>query len=47
MFRDAILPVILRVTANSKQVNQQFRYHIDWNTSTSSTTASWFVSEVV
>jgi hypothetical protein len=47
VFRDAILPVILRVTANSKQVNQQFRYHIDWNTPTSSTTASWFVSEVV
>jgi 2-polyprenyl-6-methoxyphenol hydroxylase-like FAD-dependent oxidoreductase len=39
VFRDAILPVILRVTANSKQVNQQFRYHIDWNTPTSSTTA--------
>jgi FAD-dependent urate hydroxylase len=37
--RDAVLPVILRITTNSKQVNQQYRYHIDWNTPTSSTTA--------
>ncbi|HEX5878592.1 MAG TPA: FAD-dependent monooxygenase [Actinomycetota bacterium] len=37
--RDAILPVILRLTTNSKQVNQQYRYHIDWTTPTSSTTA--------
>jgi FAD-dependent urate hydroxylase len=37
--RDAILPVILRITTNSKQVNQQYRYHIDWDTPTSSVTA--------
>jgi FAD-dependent urate hydroxylase len=37
--RDAVLPVILRLTANTKQVNQQYRYHIDWTTPTSSTTA--------
>jgi FAD-dependent urate hydroxylase len=37
--RDAILPVILRLTTNSKQVNQQDHYHIDWTTPTSSTTA--------
>jgi FAD-dependent urate hydroxylase len=36
--RDVVLPVILRLIANSKQANQQFRYHIDWNTPTSSTT---------
>jgi hypothetical protein len=39
--------LVAEVTANSKQVNQQFRYHIVWNASTSSTTASWLVSEVV
>jgi hypothetical protein len=39
VFRDAVLPVILRLTANSKQLNQQYRYHIDWNTPTSSATA--------
>ncbi len=37
--RDALLPVILRLTANSKQVTQQFRYHIDWNTPIGSVTA--------
>jgi FAD-dependent urate hydroxylase len=37
--RDAVLPVILRLTANSKQVNQQYRYHIDWTTPTTSATA--------
>jgi FAD-dependent urate hydroxylase len=37
--RDALLPVILRLTTNSKQVNQQYRYHIDWDTPTSSVTA--------
>jgi FAD-dependent urate hydroxylase len=37
--RDAILPVILRMTTNSKQVNQQFRYHIDWDTPISSAAA--------
>jgi len=30
--RDALLPVILQLTANSKQVTQQYRYHIDWDT---------------
>jgi 2-polyprenyl-6-methoxyphenol hydroxylase-like FAD-dependent oxidoreductase len=37
--RDAVLPVVLKMTANTKQVNQQYRYHIDWDTPTSSTTA--------
>jgi FAD-dependent urate hydroxylase len=32
VFRDAILPVILRLTTNSKQVTEQYRYHIDWDT---------------
>jgi FAD-dependent urate hydroxylase len=32
MLRDATLPVILKLTANSKQVTQQYRYHIDWDT---------------
>jgi hypothetical protein len=39
VFRDAILPVVLRLTTNSKQVNQQYRYHIDWDTTVTSTTA--------
>jgi FAD-dependent urate hydroxylase len=30
--RDAVLPVLMRLTANSKQVTQQYRYHIDWDT---------------
>jgi FAD-dependent urate hydroxylase len=37
--RDAILPVILRLTTNSKQVNQQYHYHIDWTTPITSVTA--------
>jgi FAD-dependent urate hydroxylase len=37
--RDAVLPVILRITTNSKQVNQQYRYHIDWDTPISPVTA--------
>jgi FAD-dependent urate hydroxylase len=37
--RDALLPVILRLTTNSKQANQQYRYHIDWDTPVSSVTA--------
>jgi FAD-dependent urate hydroxylase len=37
--RDAVLPVILWLTTNSKQVNQQYRYDIDWDTPISSTTA--------
>jgi FAD-dependent urate hydroxylase len=36
--RDAVLPVILRITTNSKQVNQQYRYHIDWDAPISPTT---------
>lgn len=39
VFRDALLPMILRLTANSKQVTEQFRYHIDWNTPVSPVTA--------
>jgi len=31
VFRDAMLPVILKMTANSKQVNEVYRYHIDWD----------------
>jgi 2-polyprenyl-6-methoxyphenol hydroxylase-like FAD-dependent oxidoreductase len=37
--RDALLPAIMRMTANSKQVTGQYRYHIDWNTPTSPVTA--------
>jgi FAD-dependent urate hydroxylase len=37
--RDAVLPVILRLTTNSKQVNQQYRYHIDWDAPTAPTAA--------
>jgi len=32
MVRDATLPAILKLTGNSKQVTQQYRYHIDWDT---------------
>jgi FAD-dependent urate hydroxylase len=39
VLRDATLPVILKLTANSKQVTQQYRYHIDWNTPISPVTA--------
>jgi len=38
VLRDAVLPVMLRLTANSKQVTDQYRYHIDWNTPSSSVT---------
>jgi FAD-dependent urate hydroxylase len=31
VFRDALLPVVLKLTAGSKQTNKQYRYHIDWN----------------
>jgi FAD-dependent urate hydroxylase len=37
--RDAVLPVILRLTTNSKQVNQQYRYHVDWDAPTTPTAA--------
>jgi 2-polyprenyl-6-methoxyphenol hydroxylase-like FAD-dependent oxidoreductase len=36
--RDALLPAIMKLTANSKQVTQQFRYHIDWATPVSPVT---------
>jgi hypothetical protein len=32
VIRDALFPFMLKMTANSKQVTEQFRYHIDWNT---------------
>lgn len=38
VLRDTVLPVMLRLTANSKQVTDQYRYHIDWNTPSSSVT---------
>jgi 2-polyprenyl-6-methoxyphenol hydroxylase-like FAD-dependent oxidoreductase len=37
--RDAVLPIILRLTANSEQINEQYRYHIDWNSPVSSAAA--------
>jgi FAD-dependent urate hydroxylase len=37
--RDAVLPLILRLTTNSKQATQQYRYHIDWDTPVSSAAA--------
>ncbi len=39
MVRDALLPTIMKLTTNSKQVTQQYRYHIDWNTPVSPVTA--------
>jgi len=38
VFRDALLPAIMKLTANSKQVTEQFRYHIDWDTPVSPVT---------
>lgn len=38
VLRDATLPVILKLTANSKQVTQRYRYHIDWRMPISSVT---------
>jgi len=38
VFRDALLPAIMKMTANSKQVTEQFRYHIDWDTPVSPVT---------
>jgi FAD-dependent urate hydroxylase len=32
VLRDAILPVVLKMATNSKQVTEQYRYHIDWDT---------------
>ena len=31
VLRDAALPIIMKMTANSKQVTAVYRYHIDWN----------------
>jgi FAD-dependent urate hydroxylase len=31
VFRDALLPVVLKLTAGSRQASEQYRYHIDWN----------------
>jgi hypothetical protein len=38
--RDAVLPLILRAAANSKQARQPFDHHIDWNTPVTAATAS-------
>ena len=32
MIRDALLPLILRMTADSKQFRQVYDYHIGWDT---------------
>jgi len=32
MLRDAILPLIMKMAANSKQATAAYRYHIDWDT---------------
>jgi FAD-dependent urate hydroxylase len=32
VFRDALLPIILKATTNSKRLNEAYAYHIDWNT---------------
>jgi len=31
--RDAILPAVMKVAANSKQATAGYRYHIDWDAS--------------
>jgi hypothetical protein len=38
VLRDALLPAIMKMTTNSKQITQQFRYHIDWDTPVSPVT---------
>jgi 2-polyprenyl-6-methoxyphenol hydroxylase-like FAD-dependent oxidoreductase len=38
--RDAVLPLILRAAANSKQARLPFDHHIDWNTPVTAATAS-------
>jgi hypothetical protein len=35
VFRDALLPVVLKLTASTKRATEQYRYHIDWNASAS------------
>src|SRR6266498_5542 len=39
VLRDALLPAIMRLGANSKQATEQYRYHIDWDTPTGPVTA--------
>jgi FAD-dependent urate hydroxylase len=39
VFRGGVLPVVLSSPPTSKQVNQQYRYHMDWDTPVTSTTA--------
>jgi 2-polyprenyl-6-methoxyphenol hydroxylase-like FAD-dependent oxidoreductase len=34
VFRDAMLPLILTMTADSKALRQTYGYHIDWDTPT-------------
>ena len=31
VFRDALLPVVLKLTGSTKRASEQYRYHIDWN----------------
>jgi 2-polyprenyl-6-methoxyphenol hydroxylase-like FAD-dependent oxidoreductase len=31
MLRDATLPAIMKIAANSKQATAAYRYHIDWD----------------
>ena len=31
VFRDAALPIVMKLTANSKQATAAYRYHIDWD----------------
>ena len=39
VFRDAILPVALKMTTNSKKLDELYGYHIDWNSPTGSVAA--------
>ncbi len=40
VFRDAMLPMILKMTANSKALTQTYDYHIDWDAPTPSPQAA-------
>lgn len=40
VFRDAMLPMILKMTANSKALTQSYDYHIDWDAPTPSPQAA-------
>ena len=31
VFRDAALPIVMKLAANSKQATAAYRYHIDWD----------------